>query len=232
MIAFLAAAAVSALLAVACEERAAGRHRAFYLLKPLTTLLILAAAATADDAGAAYRNWVGLALLLSLCGDIALMFAGNAAFMAGLGSFLLAHGVFVWAFLAGGEFSPPVWSAIAVFVATGFLWWLLPRTGSLRVPVLLYALALVGMTLAAASRAELRADPSGTLAVIGALVFLLSDGALAVRQFQGPYPRAQPLILLSYWLAIGLIATSVARSAPLVPTVTGPQHEVPSPASD
>lgn len=232
MTAFLVAAAVSALLAIACEERDGGRHRAFYFLKPLTTLLILIAAATAPGADTGYRSWICLALLLSMCGDIALMFAGNAAFMAGLGSFLVAHGVFVWAFLAGGDFAPPVWSGIAAIAAVGFLLWLLPRTGPLRVPVVLYALALVGMSLAAASRAELRDDPSGTLAVIGACVFLVSDGALAVRQFVGPYPRAQLLILTSYWLAIGVIAVSVAHSSRLAPPSAGAQHNVVTSGSD
>ena len=96
---FLCAAGVSALVAIWAEERRAGRHPAFYLLKPLTTLLILGAAATAPGADEAYRNWICAALLLSTAGDIALTREGDRAFMAGLGSFLVAHGLFVWAFL-------------------------------------------------------------------------------------------------------------------------------------
>lgn len=213
----LCAAVPSALLAIWCEERAAGRHRAFYLLKPLTTLLILGAAASAEGADAAYRNGVCLALVLSLCGDIALMREGNAAFMAGLGSFLLAHGLFVWVFLADGVLAPPVWCGLVLVGAVTFLVWLLPKTGPLRLPVVVYAAALVAMSLVAAGRAELRQDGSGLLAMLGALVFLVSDGALAIRQFSGPYLRAQLLILLTYWGAIGLLAASVAGSAALAP---------------
>jgi alkenylglycerophosphocholine hydrolase len=196
---FLTLAAASALLAIACEERAAGRHRAFFLLKPLTTLLVLGAAACAEGADPAYRNWVCAALLLSMCGDIALMFEGDAAFLAGLGSFLIAHGLFVWAFWVGGVGVPP-------------------RTGPLRVPVLIYGTALTAMVVVAAGRAELRGDASGWLAATGALAFLFSDSALAIRQFNGPYPRAQATILSSYWLAIGLVAASVVGSAALAPT--------------
>lgn len=205
---FLIAAAVSAVLAILSEERRAGRHPAFYLLKPATTLLLLAAVAFAETADPVYRNWICAALLLSTCGDIALLRTGNLAFMAGLGSFLVAHGLFVWAFLLDGFATPPLWCVLPIAVAAVFFVWLLPRTGELKIPVIVYAAALVGMTLTAAARWELRDDGSGLLAVAGALLFLLSDSALAVRQFNGPYRRAQALILSTYWLAVGLIAAS------------------------
>lgn len=210
---FLGAAALSALLAIASEERPAGRHRAFFVLKPLTTLLVLGAAATAGDADPAYRAWICAALLLSMCGDVALMFPGNAAFVTGLGSFLVAHGLFVWAFwINGGHAMPPMWSALPVLAAGAFFVWLLPRTGPLRLPVIVYAAALVGMTLAAAARSHARDDLSGALAAAGALLFVFSDSSLAVRQFNGPYPRAQALILSTYWLAIAGVAASVVGS--------------------
>jgi len=205
---FLIAAAVSAMFAILSEERRAGRHVAFYLLKPVTTLLVLGAVASADSADPAYRNWICVALLLSTCGDIALLRAGNVAFMAGLGSFLVAHGLFVWAFLLDGLSTPPPWCALPIVCGVAFFVWLLPRTGELKIPVIVYAAALVAMTLAAAARSDVRGDASGWLAVAGALLFLLSDSALAVRQFNGPYRRAQALILSTYWLAVGLIAAS------------------------
>lgn len=213
---FLIAAAVSAVLAILSEERRAGRHAAFYVLKPLTTLLVLGAAAFAESADPAYRNWICAALLLSTCGDIALLRSGNAAFMAGLGSFLVAHGLFVWAFLLEGFATPPLWTALPIAVAAGFFVWLLPRTGTLKVPVVVYAVALLGMTLAAAARGEVRGHPSGLLAVAGALLFLLSDSALAVRQFNGPYRGAQALILSTYWLAVGLVAASTSGTLRIV----------------
>lgn len=214
---FLTLAGLSALLAIACEERAAGRHRAFYLLKPLTTLLVLGAAASAEGADPVYRNWVCAALLLSMGGDIALMFEGDRAFLTGLGGFLFAHGLFVWAFTLHGLALPPLWVAVPIGAGTLFFIWLLPRTGPLMVPVVVYATALSAMAVIAAARAEIRDDASGWLAAAGAVAFLFSDSVLAVRQFWGPYRRAQATILSSYWLAIGLVAGSVAHSAVLAP---------------
>lgn len=210
---FLMLAALSALAAIACEERLAGRHPAFYLLKPLTTLLILGAAWLAPDADPAYRAWICAGLVLSMLGDIALMFEGNAAFIAGLGSFLLAHGLFILALLSGvSPHWPPWWSVVPAAAGLIFFAWLLPRTGPLLLPVCVYGLTLLIMALVAATRAELRQDLSGWLASLGAVVFLLSDSCLAVRKFHGPYARAQAAILSSYWLAIGLLAASVAGS--------------------
>ena len=208
--ALFAAAAVSALLAIAAEweER---RHPAFYLLKPLTTVLILAAALSlAPASGAGYRQWVVIALALSMLGDICLMFEGDGWFMGGLGSFLLAHVGFIVAFLKGVSLAwPPAWTLLPLVYGLGLCAWLLPRAGALHIPVALYCLVLLGMTLAAALRLQTLGGQPAVLAVAGALLFVVSDSALALRKFAGPYRGAQALILSTYWASIGLIAGSV-----------------------
>jgi uncharacterized membrane protein YhhN len=208
--AFFGAAAVSALLAIAAdwEER---RHPAFYLLKPLTTALILGAALSlAPASGAGYRLIVVAALALSLLGDICLMFEGDGWFTAGLGSFLLAHVGFIVAFLKGVTLAlPPAWTLLPLLYGLGLCAWLLPRAGSLRIPVALYCLVLLGMTLAAALRLQALAGRPALLAVGGALLFVVSDSSLALRKFAGAYRGAQALILSTYWVSIGLIAASV-----------------------
>ena len=205
-----AAAAVCAALAIAAdwEER---RHPAFYLLKPLTTALILGAMLSlAPASGAGYRELVGVALALSLLGDICLMFDGDGWFAAGLGSFLLAHMGFIAAFLKGVPLAwPPAWTLLPLLYGLGLGAWLLPRAGSLRIPVALYCLVLLGMTLAAALRLRALDSQPALLAVAGALLFVVSDSSLALRKFAGPYRGAQALILSTYWVSIGLIAASV-----------------------
>lgn len=212
-IAFTAAAAISAALAIAAdwEER---RHRAFFALKPLTTLLIIGVAAT-GPLDSAYTQWVLAALALSLCGDVFMMFgdgprSSDRAFIAGLASFLLAHLAFVVAF-AQDLRAPalPGWLAVVVFYATGLLLVLLPRAGALRLPVLAYCLVLGAMVFVAAARHAGFHDADSLRAVLGALLFLASDSLLGVRRFVGRFRGAQALILSTYWGAIGLIAWSV-----------------------
>ncbi|MFI4980797.1 MAG: lysoplasmalogenase [Nevskiales bacterium] len=204
------AAAISALLAIAAdwEER---RHPAFYLLKPLTTALILGAALSlAPASGSDYRLLVAAALVLSLLGDVCLMFEGDGWFAAGLGSFLLAHVGFILAFLKGVPLTwPPAWTLLPLVYGLGLCAWLLPRAGSLRIPVALYCLVLLGMTLTAALRLQTLGGRPALLAVAGALLFVVSDSSLALRKFAGAYRGAQALILSTYWLSIGLIAASV-----------------------
>jgi uncharacterized membrane protein YhhN len=208
--AFFGAAAVSAVLAIAAdwEER---RHRAFYLLKPLTTALILGAALSREPAsGLVYQHFVAGALLLSMLGDICLMFPGNAWFTAGLSSFLLAHVGFILAYVKGLTLDfPPAWTVLPVLYGLGLSSWLLPRAGSLKPAVAVYCLVLLGMALAAALRLQQLGGPPGLFAVCGSLLFVVSDSALAIRQFGGGYRGAQALILSTYWASIALIAASV-----------------------
>jgi alkenylglycerophosphocholine hydrolase len=204
-----ACAAVSAVLAIAADWNGR-RHRAFYALKPLTTLLIIGIALAARPEFPAYQHWIVAALVLSLAGDVCLMFPGTRWFLGGLGSFLVAHGAFAAAFLQGVA-APglPGWLAAIVFYAGGLLFVLLPRAGRLKLPVLLYCLALAAMVFTAAAREAALDDAASLRALLGALLFMASDSILGWRRFVGTFRGAQPLILSTYWAAIGLIAWSV-----------------------
>ena len=77
----------------------------------------------------------------------------NAWFAAGLGSFLLAHLLFVGAFLQGLSRFPipgPVW--LIVPYGVGLLWLLLPRAGPLKIPVVIYCAVITAMVVTAATR--------------------------------------------------------------------------------
>ncbi|KAJ3159078.1 hypothetical protein HDU86_001977 [Geranomyces michiganensis] len=196
--------------AIGCELIAArsGRRPAlFRLLKPATTILIALSLFAHPDPP---TNLLVAAYVFALIGDIALMFEGDAAFLMGLGSFFIAHVAFVAVF-AGGDIAnltPPAWTAGMIIYAAGFFAWLLPHTGDLKVPVVAYGAVLTVMTLAAAAADSQLGTASARLALVGALFFVLSDSALAVRRFRGLYTLAEPLILSTYWTAIGLIAIS------------------------
>jgi alkenylglycerophosphocholine/alkenylglycerophosphoethanolamine hydrolase len=203
---FSVSAAVAALAAIAVAERSP-RPPIFLLLKPLTTVLIIALALQAPDS--TYRSWIVAGLVLSLCGDVFLMFEGTAAFVGGLSSFLIAHVLFMWAFIADLPSLPvPWWTAAFAVYGLTFAFVLMPRAGTLKIPVLVYGLALIGMGITASTRYVALDTQASLLAVIGAGLFLISDSALGVRKFVGGYRGAQALILSTYWTAIGLIAGS------------------------
>lgn len=203
----IAAIVLSAGVAIAADWNE-GKPPLFKLLKPLTTILVAALAALAPDSG--YREALMIGLALSLIGDIALMFESNAAFLTGLGSFLLAHLLFMLAFLHGVDayrLPPWAWLFLGYGVALGLV--LVRRAEpSLRIPVVIYALVLTGMALTAAMRWQALGGATGGFALLGATLFVLSDSALGVRKFVGRYPGAQGLILSTYWAAIACIAWS------------------------
>jgi alkenylglycerophosphocholine/alkenylglycerophosphoethanolamine hydrolase len=204
--ALMGLAVFSACCAIAAdwEER---RNAAFYVMKPLTTLLIIAIASLAP--ASTYQHYLLLALGLSLCGDACLMFDGTRWFVAGLTSFLFAHLAFIAAFLHGVHgVELPVWLAAVAVYAVVLMVLLLPRAGSLKLPVIAYVSVLMAMVFAAAARNAQLGSAASHLALAGALLFSLSDSLLGWRRFRGKYRGAQALILSSYWLAIGLIAAS------------------------
>ena len=88
-----------------------------------------------------------------------------------------------------------------------------PHLGRLRGPVLVYVVVIGAMAWTAARRAASPATPapSGVLALAGALVFMASDGVLAVDRFARRFHPAHALVMVTYYAAQTLIAASVAR---------------------
>ena len=150
--------------------------------------------------------WAGTGMLFSWAGDLLLSTPGEAGFIAGLGSFMLAHVAYLVLFLR------PVRTKRMPALALAYAaWWaalvvvLSPHLGALLVPVAVY-----GLVVGASSAAAL-----GTTRAIavGALLFLLSDSILAFKLFWPGFAVWQQdfLIMLAYIAGQGLIAVGVVR---------------------
>lgn len=201
LLAAIAASAIAAIVAHARDWRAG-----IYVFKPLTTLMILTLAWWAP-VGGAYRLPIVAGLALSLIGDVFLMLPKDR-FVAGLVSFLLAHLCYIAAFASGGV-DLHWWVALPLAVyASLLLRALLPHTGTLRTPVIVYAAVLMAMAWLAVERAAAGA-PGGALAAAGALLFVASDSALALDRFRGRFRHAHAVVLATYYAAQTLIAASV-----------------------
>lgn len=202
--------AVSAALAIVGAEWD-GLRVLHYLFKPLTTLLIAAMVWRTVATGHGYRRAVLAGLLLSLLGDVFLMLPGDW-FAFGLGSFLLAHLCYLRAFRLRGEWFRPFWPVFAygVVAATilAYLWPHLPT--ELKIPVVVYVVALAGMAAQAACIWRRHLDRTATLAAVGGACFVLSDALLAIDRFALAIPFASVWVLLSYWMAQWCIARSTA----------------------
>lgn len=204
--ALLVAAGVSALLHLVAEYR--GPRALAYVAKPLTTTLLIVVAALGGGSDPRYRMLVVAGLVFSLAGDVFLMLPRDR-FIAGLVSFLVAHVFYIVAFTRGADFGARplllVPYLVAAAVVLSYLW---PRLGPLKVPVIVYVVALVAMAWQAAVRASVLGGTASLLAAIGAAVFVVSDATLAIDRFRRKFALAQLVIMTTYVVAQMLIASS------------------------
>ena len=189
-----------------------GRQGQIYLLKPLSTLLVIAVSLLSllrPTAQPAFTWSITLGLVLSLGGDVALMFESKRAFLIGLVLFLLTHIVYSIAFTVPNGFHAAdiIAGAVLLGIGAAIFFYLRPGLGSLRVPVLLYILITCVMVNRAISAffGDAFTTTQAWLTSLGAILFMLSDIVLAVNRFHHPV-AAHRLSLLAYYLGQLLIA--------------------------
>ena len=150
------------------------------------------------------------ALLLGWMGDALLLSRASAAFLGGLGAFLLSHGLFAAAFALGALSLPAMGVAAVVALVFGavVLRWLLPHTpAAMRAPVWAYVVVILAMCVTAAGHAV----ATGRWAVlVGAVVFAASDIAVARERFVQPGFVNQLWGWPAYFIAQLVLAWTVA----------------------
>lgn len=179
-------------------------------LKALPILLLAWTVWGAGDVVApGYARLVAVGLVASAVGDLCLV--SSRGFVPGLTSFLVAHVLYLLAFLPGGAGAAwPALVGLGLFVPT-FLARLLPHVpAGLRVPVVVYVGVIAAMAWAAARRAGAAGTPapSDMLALAGALSFMTSDAILAWDRFARRLPFGHGWVMITYYGAQVLIAAS------------------------
>jgi uncharacterized membrane protein YhhN len=160
---------------------------------------------------------LGAALAISSVGDFLLgvrqlgRLDAEKLFLLGLGSFLLAHLVYIAMFrkyrLSDWRKPGPVrlLGIVTILVALGSMLGILRDSlGPMIVPVVFYSLVLCGMGVSA-----MLADLRSPLAAFGALLFISSDAMLAIGKFRGTVPGHDQLIWITYYAAQCLILLGV-----------------------
>ncbi len=185
-----------------------------YLFKPLSTLGVIAVALLSflvPGSQTAFTLGIALGLVLSLGGDVALMFRSNRAFRIGLVLFLLAHIVYSVVFTVPNGFHRQdlISGAVLLALAVPIYLYLRPGLGGLKGPVILYILVICFMVNRAVSAfwGEAFTQTQAWLMSTGALLFWLSDLMLAINRFRHPF-RAESLSLFLYYGGQLLIALS------------------------
>jgi uncharacterized membrane protein YhhN len=176
---------------------------------------------------------LGTALMLSLIGDFLLgvrrlgSLDVQSLFLLGLGSFLIAHLVYIAMFR---KYWPSIWwkprlsricgvFGILVLLGSvlGLLW---PSLGPMLLPVVLYSAALSCMGISA-----MLADFGTPFAAFGALSFIVSDAMIAMNKFRGHVPGSNQIIWITYYSAQLFILLGVGLSNRRVQNATGKSPE-------
>jgi uncharacterized membrane protein YhhN len=174
-----------------------------WLTKPLLAPLLLWYARD--------KGWLGAGLVFATLGDIALLIPGTPAFLAGMAFFLGAQLCLLTAFLRRSR--PP----IAIVAGYAILWaavnaLLWSRLGALRVPILVYSLALSAMAAASAGVSR--------RAALGGAFFLVSDLLIGVGAAGLHLPAAGVLVMSTYAAALYLIVTGFPARQPIKTTLS------------
>lgn len=209
--------AITVTLLVRGEFRS--QQRQVYLWKPLSTLLVILVALLSlltPTADPGFTLGITLGLVLSLGGDVALMFKSARAFLIGLVLFLLAHVAYAVVLTAFSGFHPGdlISGGILLLLGLGVYAYLWPGLDRMKAPVAVYVLIICIMVNRAVSTffGETFTLTQAWLLTIGATLFWLSDLVLAVNRFRHPF-ELNRLSLYLYYAGQLLIALSPAYFA-------------------
>ncbi len=190
-----------------------------YVFKPATLLGVIALAFvwTQMPHDEWQARWFILGFVFSLLGDIFLMLPNTRWFIFGLGAFLLAH----ICYIIGLNPTLPPFNAFVLLLpcalVVGFVEWRVISSlrasnhSSLIVPVIGYGLAMLLMVFSAWAtlfRIEWH-ETRRAFVIIGATLFLISDGMLAWNRFVKPFNAAKLGIIITYHLGQIALALSI-----------------------
>jgi len=189
-------------------SEARGWRAGVWVAKPVASTVFVGMAVAAGALGSLYGRLVLVALVLSWLGDVLLIPRRRASFLAGLGSFLLAHLAFGAAFLARPQQVVPLaLGAVGmVIVGAAVLRWLWPHlSGAFRPAVAAYVGAISLMVTLAAGTA----GSTGGVLALAAAAFAASDVFVARHRFVTPSVVNKAVGLPLYYAAQLVFAWSV-----------------------
>lgn len=164
-----------------------------YLFKPVAAAAFVWLALSLGATRTEYGNWLLIALMLCMAGDLFLMPDNERSFLAGLTAFLCGHLVFALAFLQlPGNVNTMLVSAVPAIILLLLVWrWLAPHVDKdMKIPVIAYILVISAMLVCAGFTAG---HPAALYIIAGAWGFAASDLAVARRQFVAPESKSSPL---------------------------------------
>ncbi len=183
-----------------------------YVAKPATMVPLILAAAVVDPVRPDEQWWFVAALVLSMVGDVFLMLEDQEKwFVPGLASFLVAHIAYIVGMLSGPTSGTAiivgaVIVAIAAAAGAPFVVKGAARIDRrLPIPVTAYVSVISLMVVSAIGSTV-------ALAVVGALLFYVSDFAIGWSRFVKDFAGSRLVIITTYHAAQVLLVLSLVTN--------------------
>lgn len=178
------------------------------VLKPLLLPILVVAVYFTESFST--KKILVTALTFSWIGDVILLFAdsGEIYFILGLVAFLISH-IFYIVLFNKQTISKTISNKLSFTAGIGLILLyfilmintLIPKLGSLTIPVVIYAMVISSMLYFALKGSyQWNAIPYHSV-LVGAFLFISSDSILAMNKFYEPIPNASFLIMITYLLA-------------------------------
>jgi uncharacterized membrane protein YhhN len=154
-----------------------------------------------------------LAMIFALLGDVFLMFKGDDFFLIGLLCFMVMQLLYTFLFSREGSKDMKRLLMISLpllLLTVGVISVLWNDLGDLRIPVLVYAMAISAMVISAIYRKNVLKGYSAV--VLGVVLFLISDAVLAISKFGGALPFQDIVIMSTYMTAQFLIVRGMVAA--------------------
>ena len=183
-IVFVVITALACVTLVYCQRM--GWIEAAATAKFIASTGFLATAVTAGALRHGFGRIIFAGLLISMAGDMFLIGQGRRYFLFGLASFLLAHIAYTTAFILHGQHRRHALLAALpiIVVAVLVLTWLQPHLEPpIELPVQVYVAAISLMVITAFGA---RGAGAPILIVVGAVLFFVSDLAVAMQRIVAP----------------------------------------------
>lgn len=159
-----------------------------------------------------HHKWIIAAIVSAWLGDITLMFSPEYPFMVipGLAGFLVMQGLYIRIFFIGPVMT---WksrgmltaSIICIIYGAIFYIFLYPLLNDMKLPVLIYNLALITTLITAIGRKGKVASASYILVLTGVILFVISDSFIALTLFYKRFLFSEMMIGIPYFTAQFLI---------------------------
>ncbi|UMB60623.1 lysoplasmalogenase [Lutibacter sp. A80] len=181
-----------------------------FLFKPFILLSLLFLYSHTVDIK---NRWYVLALIFSFLGDVFLLYSGDVVFKFGLGSFLIAHLIYIGIVVKRIKKASMirVFKAITPFtiVVLGLLFFLKDYLNELMIPVVIYAFTIAVFGMVSMLDYLNEKSKKAVFMLVGSIIFIVSDAVLAINKFYEGTHIYQIIVMVTYVSAQYLIYRSM-----------------------